>query len=58
MRRFNEKYFAVCAEIAKMNAEFERRSKLFDSIVEVLAGLKSEDLELVLRIVKALERGN
>lgn len=58
MRRFDaeemEKLREVQEQIAEMNAVFERRSDLFDSIIEVLAGLKVEDLELVLKIVKAL----
>ncbi len=60
MRRFDEeteeKLYMVRQEIAEMNARFERRSELFDSITPILAGLEEEDLKLVLRIVKALER--
>lgn len=57
MRRFDEeKLYIVRQEIAEMNARFERRSELFDLITPILAGLEAEDLELVLRIVKALGR--
>lgn len=42
MRRFDEeKLYIVRQEIAEMNARFERRSELFDSITPILAGLEA-----------------